>query len=95
MRACLCVLKVNFNEPISFLQRVTEDLTYSQCLDEAAGVPPDRVVERMAWIAAFSVSCYATTAVRMSKPFNPLLGETFECDRTEDYGWRSFAEQAS
>ncbi|VDL18497.1 unnamed protein product [Hymenolepis diminuta] len=86
-------LPVNFNEPLSFLQRVTEDLTYSRCLDEAAQVSDP--VTRMAWIAAFSVSCYATTAVRMSKPFNPLLGETYECDRSDDFGWRSFAEQVS
>ena len=33
------------------------------------------------------------TTLRTGKPFNPLLGETFECDRTEDLGWRSFAEQ--
>lgn len=70
---------------------MTEDLTYSRCLDEAAQVSDP--VTRMAWIAAFSVSCYATTAVRMSKPFNPLLGETYECDRSDDFGWRSFAEQ--
>ncbi|VDO04520.1 unnamed protein product [Rodentolepis nana] len=86
-------LPVNFNEPLSFLQRVTEDLTYSKCLDEASQVSDP--VTRMAWIAAFSVSSYATTAVRMSKPFNPLLGETYECDRSDDFGWRSFAEQVS
>uniref|UniRef100_A0A5K3ETK1 PH domain-containing protein n=1 Tax=Mesocestoides corti TaxID=53468 RepID=A0A5K3ETK1_MESCO len=88
-------LPVNFNEPLSFLQRVTEDLTYSKCIDQAAQVSETNAVERMAWIAAFSVSCYATTAFRLSKPFNPLLGETYECDRTDDYGWRSFAEQVS
>ncbi|VDK33129.1 unnamed protein product [Taenia asiatica] len=88
-------LPVNFNEPLSFLQRVTEDLTYSKCLDEAAQVADTDPVGRMARIAAFSVSCYATTAVRMSKPFNPLLGETYECDRSDDFGWRSFAEQVS
>jgi oxysterol-binding protein 1 len=27
--------------------------------------------------------------------FNPLLNETFECDRLDDYGWRSVAEQVS
>ncbi|VDD80763.1 unnamed protein product [Mesocestoides corti] len=89
----MAVLQVNFNEPLSFLQRVTEDLTYSKCIDQAAQVSETNAVERMAWIAAFSVSCYATTAFRLSKPFNPLLGETYECDRTDDYGWRSFAEQ--
>ncbi|KAM7539943.1 hypothetical protein Aperf_G00000036391 [Anoplocephala perfoliata] len=88
-------LPVNFNEPLSFLQRVVEDLTYSRCLDEAAQVPISDPVSRLAWIAAFSVSSYATTAVRMTKPFNPLLGETYECDRSDDFGWRSFSEQVS
>ncbi len=39
-------------------------------------------------IAAFSVSPYAATYYRAGqKPFNPLLGETYECIR-EDRGWR-------
>jgi hypothetical protein len=29
------------------------------------------------------------------KPFNPLLGETFEFDRMADLGWRSFTEQVN
>lgn len=32
---------------------------------------------------------------RTGKPFNPLLGETFECDRMEDLGWRSISEQVN
>ncbi len=47
----------------------------------------------MAYVAAFTVSAYANTDGRWGKPFNPLLGETYECDRTDDYGWRSIAEQ--
>lgn len=49
----------------------------------------------MAYIAAFTVSSYSTTANRTGKPFNPLLGETYECDRTDDLGWRSISEQVS
>ena len=33
--------------------------------------------------------------MRTAKPFNPLLGETYECDRTEDRGWRCISEQVS
>ena len=33
---------------------------------------------RMLYIAAFAVSGYASTAGRTNKPFNPLLGETYE-----------------
>jgi hypothetical protein len=44
-------------------------------------------------VAAFTVSSYSTTAIRTGKPFNPLLGETFECDRSDDKGWKSISEQ--
>lgn len=33
--------------------------------------------------------------VRTAKPFNPLLGETYECDRSDDMGWRCVTEQVS
>uniref|UniRef100_A0A8C5S7Y9 Oxysterol-binding protein n=1 Tax=Laticauda laticaudata TaxID=8630 RepID=A0A8C5S7Y9_LATLA len=46
-------------------------------------------------IAAFATSGYASTYYRAgSKPFNPLLGETYECIR-EDKGFRFFSEQVS
>ena len=45
------------------------------------------------WVAAFSISAYGSSNARAShKPFNPLLGETFECIR-EDKGFRYIAEQ--
>lgn len=84
-------LQVNFSEPLSFLQRLTEDFEYSECLDLAvSAVDP---FEQMAYVAAFTVSSYANTTTRTLKPFNPLLGETFELDRRDDLGWRSLAEQ--
>jgi len=82
---------VNFSEPLSFLQRLTEDFEYSDCLDNAAQCS-DRF-EQLAYVAAFAVSSYANTTVRTGKPFNPLLGETYECDRFDELGWRSFTEQ--
>ena len=51
------------------------------------------VEESLTYLSAIAMSSYATTSCRTSKPFNPLLGETFEYDRTDDMGWRSFAEQ--
>lgn len=51
--------------------------------------------EKMAFVAAFTISSYSTTASRTGKPFNPLLGETYECDRTDDLGWRAISEQVS
>ncbi|VDQ04424.1 unnamed protein product [Trichobilharzia regenti] len=83
--------RVNFNEPLSFLQRAVEDFTYSYLLDRASQTSDP--VEQIAYVAAFSVSCYSSTAYRTGKPFNSLLGETYECDRTDDLGWRCILEQ--
>jgi len=82
---------VNFSEPLSMLQRLVEDYEYSDILDKAAACSDD--YEQMAHVAAFTISSYSTTAVRTGKPFNPLLGETYECDRCDDLGWRCVTEQ--
>lgn len=74
------------------LQRLTEDLEYSELLDQAARC--DSSLEQMCLVAAFSVSSYSTTVHRTAKPFNPLLGETYELDRLDEYGYRSISEQA-
>ncbi|GFS49316.1 oxysterol-binding protein 1 [Nephila pilipes] len=86
-------MPVNFNEPLSTLQRLTEEYEYSDLLDKAAQCSDS--CEQMAYVAAYTVSAYATTSNRTGKPFNPLLGETYECDRTDDYGWRCISEQVS
>ncbi|CAF1157947.1 unnamed protein product [Adineta steineri] len=86
-------IPVNFSEPISMLQRITEELEYSSVLDMAAKSNDNW--EQLAYVAAFTISSYSTTTTRVNKPFNPLLGETYECDRTDDLGWRSVAEQVS
>lgn len=45
------------------------------------------------YVATFALSAYACTYSRAgSKPFNPVLGETYECDRP-DKGFRFIAEQ--
>ncbi len=69
------------------LQRMTEELEYSSILDIA--LKANNNWEQLAYVAAFTVSAYSTTGTRVNKPFNPILGETYECDRTEDLGWRS------
>ncbi|XP_046740221.1 oxysterol-binding protein 1 isoform X2 [Diprion similis] len=86
-------MPVNFSEPLSMLQRLTEDYEYAEILDRAAECEDS--CEQMAYVAAFTVSSYSTTASRTGKPFNPLLGETYECDRTDDLGWRAISEQVS
>ncbi|XP_073860083.1 oxysterol-binding protein 2 isoform X19 [Macaca fascicularis] len=86
-------MPVNFNEPLSMLQRLTEDLEYHHLLDKAVHCTSS--VEQMCLVAAFSVSSYSTTVHRIAKPFNPMLGETFELDRLDDMGLRSLCEQVS
>ncbi|XP_011604953.2 oxysterol-binding protein 1-like isoform X2 [Takifugu rubripes] len=86
-------MPVNFNEPISMLQRLSEDLEYHELLDKAAKCHSS--LEQMCYVAAFSVSSYSTTVHRTGKPFNPLLGETFELDRRRESGYRSLCEQVS
>lgn len=46
----------------------------------------------MIHVAAFAVSAYSGTNNRTLKPFNPLLGETFEFQYPEE-GWRGIAEK--
>ncbi|CAB3359184.1 Hypothetical predicted protein [Cloeon dipterum] len=86
-------MPVNFSEPLSMLQRLAEDYEYADILHKAAKCTDS--CEQLAMVAAFTVSSYATTSCRTGKPFNPLLGETYECDRMADLGWRSIAEQVS
>ena len=86
-------MPVTLNEPLSTLQRLCEELEYSDLLDKAAAAPS--ALDRMKWVAAFAISAYASSNARAShKPFNPLLGETFECVR-EDKGFRYTSEQVS
>ncbi|XP_056627894.1 oxysterol-binding protein 1 isoform X2 [Triplophysa dalaica] len=86
-------MPVNFNEPLSMLQRLSEDLEYYELLDRAAKCQSS--LEQMCYVAAFTVSSYSTTIHRTGKPFNPLLGETFELDRIQECGYRSLCEQVS
>eukprot|EP00117_Sycon_ciliatum_P007125 scpid20383/ scgid10358/ Oxysterol-binding protein 1 len=87
-------MPVNFNEPLSFLQKVCEvNMEYSNLLDKAASM--EDTLEQLVYIAAHNISTCSTTVYRSGKPFNPMLGETYEWDRTEDLGWRCLCEQVS
>lgn len=48
---------------------------------------------RLLCVGAFAVSGYSSTEGRTCKPFNPLLGETYEADYP-DKGLRFFSEKA-
>ena len=51
-------------------------------------------LQRILNVAAFAVSGYASSEGRHCKPFNPLLGETYEADFPEK-GFRFFSEKVS
>ncbi|XP_021846218.1 oxysterol-binding protein-related protein 1C isoform X2 [Spinacia oleracea] len=88
-------LPVYFNEPISSLQKCFEELEYSYLLDRAnAWGKQGNSLMRILNVAAFAVSGYASTEGRTCKPFNPLLGETYEAD-FPDKGLRFFSEKVS
>ncbi|XP_030520704.1 oxysterol-binding protein-related protein 1C isoform X2 [Rhodamnia argentea] len=88
-------LPVYFNEPLSSLQKCFEDLEYSYLIDRANewGRRGNSLM-RILNVAAFAVSGYASTEGRVCKPFNPLLGETYEADYP-DKGVRFFSEKVS
>ncbi|XP_063041424.1 oxysterol-binding protein-related protein 3a isoform X2 [Engraulis encrasicolus] len=86
-------MPVQLNEPINTLQKLCEEMEYTQLLDTAAHTDDPQL--RMVYVAVFAVSAYASTYHRAGgKPFNPVLGETYECDRP-DKGFRFIAEQVS
>ncbi|KAI1500858.1 oxysterol-binding protein [Biscogniauxia marginata] len=77
-------MPVSSNEPTSLLQRVAEQLEYAQLLDKA--VQQKAPKERLLFVTAFAISSISANRAReraIRKPFNPLLGETFELLRTE------------
>ncbi|CAA0818378.1 Oxysterol-binding protein-related protein 1D [Striga hermonthica] len=88
-------LPVYFNEPLSSLQKCFEDLEYSYLVDRALEWgKQENDLMRILNVAAFAVSGYASTEGRQCKPFNPLLGETYEADYP-DKGLRFFSEKVS
>uniref|UniRef100_A0A3Q1CH48 Oxysterol-binding protein n=1 Tax=Amphiprion ocellaris TaxID=80972 RepID=A0A3Q1CH48_AMPOC len=86
-------MPVALNEPVCLLQRLSEELEYTELLDIANHI--DDPYERMVYVAAFSISGYAWASWRYRyKPFNPVLGETYESYR-EDRGFQYISEQVS
>ena len=88
-------MPVSANEPLSLLQRAAEQLEYSQLADSADNCTD--VHERLMYVTAFAVSSLSNARVKersIRKPFNPMLGETYELVR-EDRGFRFIAEKVS
>jgi len=89
-------MPVTSNEPLSLLQRQSEQLEYSHLLDAAASsaIPNG---EALLHVTAFALSGLSANRIKeraVRKPFNPLLGETYELVR-EDRGFRFLAEKVT
>jgi hypothetical protein len=89
-------MPVSANEPLSILQRISEIMEYTSLLDASVNANTE-TGERLLHIAAYAISTFSNSRVRersLRKPFNPMLGETFELVR-EDRGFRFIAEKVS
>lgn len=89
-------MPVSANEPLSLLQRFSEQMEYSTLLDNAA-TKARTGADRLLYMCAFAISSLSPYRVKeraIRKPFNPMLGETFELVR-EDRGFRFLAEKIS
>ncbi|EGC35821.1 hypothetical protein DICPUDRAFT_91950 [Dictyostelium purpureum] len=87
----LISLPVWIFEPVSFLQVMSEPLQYNELLNKAT--KQDSEFLCLAYLAAFNCALYST-AIRTRKPFNPILGETFEIvDKNGEF--KFIAEQVS
>lgn len=82
-------MPVSANEPTSMLQRLAEPLEAAHLLTKAASSAlsgADQAAERLLHVAAFAAATFASNRVKeraIRKPFNPMLGETYELVRRE------------
>uniref|UniRef100_A0A3Q3X2U4 Oxysterol-binding protein n=1 Tax=Mola mola TaxID=94237 RepID=A0A3Q3X2U4_MOLML len=76
-------MPIAFNEPLSFLQRITEYMEHTYLINRASSLSDS--IGRMKAVAAFAVSAVASQWDRTGKPFNPL----------EEQGFRLVSEQVS
>ena len=67
---------VFFNDPTSLLQKCAQSMEYNELLDRAGTEP--NPAKRIALIAIHGISQVTICERTVSKPFNPLLGETYE-----------------
>lgn len=87
----LVILPVWIMQPFTMLQNMTEIMEYASALDRAADTKDP--YERLAWVAGFTMGPFGAVE-RPWKPFNPILGETFEY-YDDELGVKFIAEQVS
>lgn len=67
---------VYINEPISMVQKVTEIMENEELLVRANREANSKI--RLMLIASMGAAQYCCMKTRITKPFNPILGETYE-----------------
>lgn len=85
-------LPVSYNEPISMLQRCIEPFQFFSFINKS--FQSDKIEDKLIYLSVFIISEYYLNINRILKPFNPLLGETFEY-YDKDRKFFAFAEQVS
>lgn len=84
-------LPVKIFEPRSYLQKLCDPLAFPAIIQKAAmATSPE---ERLKWVVAYFVAGYHRAFLTWSKPFNPILGETWHA-RLPD-GTHAYMEQIS
>jgi len=84
-------IPVNVAEPRTYLQRICDGWCYAPIFLTKAAQTSDPI-ERLKWVITFAVSGLSNT-VAAKKPFNPVIGETFEA--TYEDGTEVYCEQSS
>ena len=85
-------LPVYFNEPLSMLQKQCEKFYYLDLLNKASEETEQEM--SLCYIAAFIVGEIFLNIGRTLKPFNPIIGESYEYFMN-DKNFRYYAEQVS
>ncbi|GLI63141.1 hypothetical protein VaNZ11_006049 [Volvox africanus] len=85
-------MPATINEPLSMTQRMAEVLENRSLLERACSTADS--VDRLMLVSCWLLAGYNSQPLRDSKPFNPLLGETFEW-QAPDGTSRYLCEQVS
>lgn len=86
-------MPIYFNEPLNMLQKTICFIEYKELFNKA-NKTKDKYLQCGYILSAFFI-IYANTIGTTKKPFNPLLGETFELYEPNDKTFRMFTEQVS
>ncbi|KAL4423109.1 hypothetical protein ABPG77_004792 [Micractinium sp. CCAP 211/92] len=84
-------LPVRMFEPRSYLQKLADPWVYPRYLRLAAETADP--VERLKWVVTFFIAGFHRAFERWAKPFNPILGETWQAGLAD--GTRIYLEQIS